>query len=170
MVIRHPFLSFSLPTPMTERERHPLSLPFPFPFPHSFLYLYPGSVRLSLLLPFPATFSFPLSVSISISVSFFLFSPQPSFPSTPLLLQLALLCQVFSLQGAFYVFPGLSTRRLFSDLSFSRLPSSRRRRTNQLFLRENASGNDHPATLPFHPCSFAIPVSFRVLRRETKIF
>lgn len=167
MVIRHPFLSFSLPTPMTERERHPLSLPFSSFFSISLSWFC------SSLSPPPFSCDFflsPLRIYLSISVSFFLFSPQPSFPSTPLLLQLALLCQVFSLQGAFYVFPGLSTRRLFSDLSFSRLPSSRRRRTNQLFLRENASGNDHPATLPFHPCSFAIPVSFRVLRRETKIF
>lgn len=65
MVIRHPFLSFSLPTPMTER-----GIPFPFPFPHSFLYLYPGSVRLSFP-PFPATFSsFP---SLYLSLSLYLF-------------------------------------------------------------------------------------------------
>lgn len=117
-VIRHPFLSFSLLAPMAGRN----ILPF---FPRSFLYLCfgPGSS-----LSFSLFLQLCLFPSLYLSIFSFLFFPQPALSLLLLLLlRLALLRQFFfsPLQGVFYVFPELSTRRLFSDFSLSWLPFSR---------------------------------------------
>lgn len=120
------------------------------PFPRSFLYLCPGSRSLSLS-PLPCNFfSPPLSTHLSIF----------SFDSLPKRLFLFLLwlrltsryASFFSSRGAFYVFPGLSTRLASLPLASDFFPSrgyrprdgSARLRTSSFCAGKRKRKRPHP--------------------------
>ena len=151
-------LSLSLSSHPNDRER---TSPFPSFFPISLSWYYP-SRRLFL---FSSGFFFP-PPAISIYLSFrSVLSPTNSAAFFPLLLLLVSPRSAgsFSVERLlrFSNVIDASPPRFFPDFSLSRPPFSRRP-TNRLFLRENASGNDHSplSSLPqFSPsrCYFTFP-------------
>jgi len=173
--IRHPFPSFSLLAPITGRGILPFFVVLFYIFvPILFVSSLPPSLSSSLSFC-PSAPQLFLSPSVSICL-FFLSSPQ-SFPSSPSASTRLAAPAFSSSRSAFYVFPGLSTRRLLaSPRTFpfrgyrSRddgVPSSSFAGKTQA---ETTTPSRHAPPPPFHRCCFAIPVAFRVPRRRTEIF
>jgi len=111
--IRHPFPSFSLLAPITGRGILPFSVVLFYIFvPILFVSSLPPSLSSSLSFC-PSAPQLFLSPSVSICL-FFLSSPQ-SFPSSPSASTRLAAPAFSSSRSAFYVFPGLSTRRLLAS-------------------------------------------------------